>query len=68
VRFADGTVAEVDVIVHATGYHPATDFLAEEARPGPDRLHRLIAHNDAEGLFFVGLFEGHRALLPIAKD
>ena len=68
VRFADGTEAEVDAIVHATGYDPATGFLPEEARPAPERLHRLIAHNDAPGLFFVGLFEAHHALLPIAKD
>jgi dimethylaniline monooxygenase (N-oxide forming) len=68
VRFADGTSAEIDVIVHCTGYDPATDFLPEEARPGRDRLHRLIAHNRAPGLFFVGLFEAHHPLLPIAKD
>jgi cation diffusion facilitator CzcD-associated flavoprotein CzcO len=68
VRFADGTTAEVDAIVHATGYDPATGFLPEEARPAPERLHRLIAHNAAPGLFFVGLFEAQHALLPIAKD
>jgi cation diffusion facilitator CzcD-associated flavoprotein CzcO len=68
VRFVDGTTAEVDAIVHATGYDPATDFLPEDARPAPERLHRLIAHNDAPGLFFAGLFEAQHALLPIAKD
>lgn len=68
VRFADGTSAEVDVIVHATGYDPATDFLPEEARPAPERLHRLIAHNDAPGIFFAGLFEAQHALLPVARD
>jgi hypothetical protein len=68
VRFVDGTAAEFDAIVHATGYDPATGFLPEQAQPGRDRLHRLIAHNDAPGLFFVGLFEAQHALLPIAKD
>ncbi|HKP88571.1 MAG TPA: NAD(P)/FAD-dependent oxidoreductase, partial [Thermoleophilaceae bacterium] len=68
VRFADGSTAEVDAIVHATGYDPAIGFLPPDARPGPDSLHRLVAHNGAPDLFFVGLMEAHRALLPIASD
>jgi dimethylaniline monooxygenase (N-oxide forming) len=68
VHFADGTAADIDILVHATGYEPATDFLPEHARPHPDRLFRGIGHTDADDLFFVGLFEAHRALLPIAED
>ena len=68
VGFVDGTAAEIDVIVHATGYEPATDFLPEHARPRADRLYRGIGHTDTENLFFVGLFETHRALLPVAED
>ncbi len=68
VHFADGTAADIDILVHATGYEPATDFLPEHSRPHPDRLFRGIGHTDADDLFFVGLFEAHRALLPIAED
>ena len=68
VRFADGTRAEVDVIVHATGYELATGFLPDAARPDPRRLYRAIAHTGVEGLHFVGLFEAHHALLPIAGE
>ena len=68
VHFADGTAADIDIVVHATGYEPATDFLPEHARPQSDRLYRGIRHTDAANLFFVGLFEAHRALLPIAED
>jgi cation diffusion facilitator CzcD-associated flavoprotein CzcO len=68
VHFVDGTAADIDIVVHATGYEPATDFLPEHARPESDRLYRGIRHTDAANLFFVGLFEAHRALLPIAED
>lgn len=68
VQFADGTAADIDILVHATGYEPATDFLPVQARPRADRLYRGISHTDADNLFFVGLFEAHRALLPIAED
>lgn len=66
VRFADGTTAEVDTIVHATGFDLPTDFLPDGLRPRA--LYRGIAHPDADGLFFVGLVEAHRALLPIAEQ
>jgi dimethylaniline monooxygenase (N-oxide forming) len=68
VHFVDGTAADIDIVVHATGYEPATDFLPEHARPQAHRLYRGIAHTDAGNLFFIGLFEAHRALLPIAED
>lgn len=68
VEFADGSAADADVIVHATGYEPATDFLPAAARPTADNLYRGIAHDDFPDLFFVGMIEAHRALLPIVQD
>jgi dimethylaniline monooxygenase (N-oxide forming) len=67
VRFADGSQAEFDVIVHATGFDPPTDFLPGEAQPDRFNLYRRILHVGAERLYFVGMFEAHRALLPIAE-
>jgi hypothetical protein len=67
VRFADGSEAEIDVIVHATGFDPPTDFLPWDAQPGRRNLYRRILHVGVERLYFVGMFEAHRALLPIAE-
>jgi dimethylaniline monooxygenase (N-oxide forming) len=67
VRFDDGTEAEIDVIVHATGFTPPTGFLPTLAQPGQYNLYRRILHTDVDGLYFVGMFEAHRALLPIAE-
>jgi dimethylaniline monooxygenase (N-oxide forming) len=67
VRFRDGTQAEIDVIVHATGFDPPTGFLPEEAQPGRRNLYRRILHVYVANLYFVGLLEAHRALLPIAE-
>ena len=67
VRFEDGTEAEVDVIVHATGFEPPTGFLPTVAQPGQFNLYRRILHVDVDRLYFVGMFEAHRALLPIAE-
>ena len=66
VRFTDGSEADVDVIVHATGFDPPTEFLPGEARPGRHNLYRRILQVGVENLYFVGMFEAHRALLPIA--
>jgi dimethylaniline monooxygenase (N-oxide forming) len=68
IQFADGESAEVDVIVHATGYHPGAEFLPAGARPTATNLFRGIAHTELDNLFFVGMVEAHRALLPIAAD
>ena len=67
VRFTDGTEGEFDVIVHATGFDPPTDFLPPGAQPGRHNLYRRIRHVEAAKLYFVGLVEAHRALLPIAE-
>jgi dimethylaniline monooxygenase (N-oxide forming) len=67
VRFSDGSEAEIDVIVHATGFDPPTEFLPSYAQPGRHNLYRRILHVGVENLYFVGMFEAHRALLPIAE-
>jgi dimethylaniline monooxygenase (N-oxide forming) len=67
VRFEGGEEAEIDVIVHATGFDPPTEFLPSEAQPGRHNLYRRVLHVGVENLYFVGTFEAHRALLPIAE-
>ena len=66
VDFSDGSNADADVIVHATGFALPTTFLPAEARPEEQPLYHAIAHTQTPDLYFVGLVEAHRALLPIA--
>jgi hypothetical protein len=68
VTFTDGSSAEVDTIVHATGYEPPLTFLPDEAQPAASGLYKAIVHPDRDDLFFVGLFEAQHALLPIAEE
>lgn len=67
VRFTDGSEAEIDIIVHATGFDPPTEFLPSAAQPDRYELYRRILHVGVESLYFVGMFEAHRALLPVAE-
>ena len=67
VHFTDGSTTRADVIVHATGFDLPTEFLPDYARPDAHALYHGIAHTAAPDLYFVGLIEGHRALLQIAE-
>jgi hypothetical protein len=55
------------VVVHATGFDPPTEFLPDAAQPSGHNLYRRVLHVDVANLYFVGLVEAHRALLPIAE-
>ncbi|HTZ85051.1 MAG TPA: NAD(P)/FAD-dependent oxidoreductase [Solirubrobacteraceae bacterium] len=68
VHFLDGSEAEIEAIVHATGFEPPTGFLPPPARPDRYGLFRRVLHVGVPGLYFVGLFEAHRALLGIAES
>jgi dimethylaniline monooxygenase (N-oxide forming) len=67
VHFTDGSTTRADVIVHATGFEPPTEFLPDHARPDAHRLYHRIVHTAAPDLYFVGLIEAHRALLQISE-
>lgn len=59
VHFVDGTSAEVDCVIAATGYHIDLPFLAEGLAPVTGRrldAYRRIVHPDHPGLYFVGFF------------
>lgn len=62
VQFADGSRAEPDAIIFATGYAPSLGYFADReaevlqlAQGGPD-LHAHSFHPDLPGLAFVGLY------------
>src|SRR5271165_846631 len=63
VRFADGSVAEVDAILFGTGYHLILSFLSPAIRRTLNAgdhdldLYKLTFHPDLPDLAFVGMFE-----------
>ncbi|MFR9805017.1 flavin-containing monooxygenase [Pseudonocardia sp. RS010] len=59
VRFADGSTAEVDTIIAATGYEIDLPFLQKADSPVVDRrieAYKRVVHPDRPGLYFVGFF------------
>jgi cation diffusion facilitator CzcD-associated flavoprotein CzcO len=62
VRFTDGSEEQVDVIVHATGYHASLPFLAPGDLPyrhsgGYPDLPLHVFHPAHDGLFVVGMIQ-----------
>ena len=60
VVFTDGTSAEVDLVVFATGYLIRFPFLDDDvlsAAEGPPPLYRNVFHPDHDTLFVIGLIQ-----------
>ncbi len=69
VRFDDGSVEEVDVIVYCTGYKVSFPFFDAEFISAPDNdlpLYKRMFKPDIDNLFFIGLFQPLGAIFPIA--
>jgi dimethylaniline monooxygenase (N-oxide forming) len=70
VRFDDGSVEEVDVIVWATGYKVTFPFFDEGFIAAPDNdlpLFRRVFHPDHRDVFFIGLLQPLGAIMPLAE-
>lgn len=70
VRFADGSVEEVDVAVFATGYRVSFPFFDEGFLSAPDNelpLYHRVVHPDHPGLYFIGLIQPLGATMPLAE-
>jgi cation diffusion facilitator CzcD-associated flavoprotein CzcO len=70
VRFADGSVEEVDVIVYATGYKVTFPFFDEGFISAPENdlpLFRRVFHPEHRDVFFVGLLQPLGAIMPLAE-
>jgi len=70
VRFVDGTVEPMDVIVYCTGYKISFpffdgDFLKAEGNRVP--LYRRVVDQNHPGLYFIGLIQPLGAIMPIAE-
>lgn len=61
VHFSDGSTAEFDVIIAATGYHVSFPFLASSLADFKGkteiRLWRKMFHETQRSLYFIGLFQ-----------
>ncbi|MDD7814999.1 NAD(P)-binding domain-containing protein [Mycobacterium sp. CSUR Q5927] len=70
VRFVDGSVEQVDLIICATGYNITFPFFDESYVCAPDNqiaLYHRVVHPDRPGLFFVGLCQPLGAIQPLAE-
>lgn len=71
VRFTDGSSAQIDVIVYATGYDMDIPFLSKEvlgSTPNDLCLYQRIAHPTQDNLFFIGYCKVMCALWPVAEQ
>jgi dimethylaniline monooxygenase (N-oxide forming) len=70
VRFADGSVEQIDTIVWCTGYKVTFPFLSPEVMDTAGNrveLYRRVVHPDRPGLYFIGLIQPLGAIMPIAE-
>lgn len=70
LRFADGSSAEADAVIHCTGYRIAVPFLdREHVGDGDDAppLYHQVVPPQTEGLYFIGLLHSMTALMPLAE-
>ena len=70
VRFADGSVEEVDVIVYATGYNISFPFFDPAFLSAPDNelpLYKRMFKPGLDDLVFVGLGQAIPTIFPFAE-
>jgi cation diffusion facilitator CzcD-associated flavoprotein CzcO len=70
VRFADGTVEQIDRIVYCTGYNITFPFLDDDIVRVEDnhvRLYKRVVPPGIDGLFFIGLLQPLGAIMPLAE-
>lgn len=70
LRFADGTVEEVDVIIYCTGYRVTFPFFDESFLSAPNNelpLFKRVFKPDMDNLFFIGLLQPLGAIMPLAE-
>jgi cation diffusion facilitator CzcD-associated flavoprotein CzcO len=70
VRFADGSVEPIDVIVWCTGYKVTFPFFDPGFIAAPDNdlpLFRRVFHPRIDNVFFAGLLQPLGAIMPLAE-
>ena len=70
VRFADGSVEDIDVIIYATGYKITFPFFDPEFISAPDntlRLYKRMFQPGMDDLIFIGLAQTIPTLFPFVE-
>jgi hypothetical protein len=70
VRFVDGSVEPVDVIIFCTGYKITFPFFSPDFIRAEDNripLYRRVVDAEHPGLYFIGLIQPLGAIMPIAE-
>jgi dimethylaniline monooxygenase (N-oxide forming) len=70
VRFADGSVEDVDVVVYCTGYKVSFPFFDAGFISAPDNdlpLYRRVFHPEIDNVFFLSLLQPLGATMPLAE-
>jgi hypothetical protein len=71
VAFTDGSAAEADVVIYATGYQLRFPFLKTSmlgCEPIDLSLYRRIAHPTRENLYFIGFTKVLCSLWPLSEQ
>lgn len=70
VHFEDGSSADYDTIVYATGYDISFPFLPDDVFRVEDnrvRLYRYVVPPQLPGLYFIGLIQPLGAIMPLVE-
>lgn len=70
VAFVDGSEAQIDTIICATGYQISFPFFQPsfiEVQDNHLPLYRHVVHPDYPGLYFIGLVQPLGAIMPLAE-
>ena len=70
IRFVDGTVEKMDLVIYCTGYRITFPFLGGDVVPVSDNhveLYRRVVPPGRRNLFFIGLVQPLGAVMPIAE-
>jgi hypothetical protein len=70
VRFTDGSVEKVDVIIYCTGYKVTFPFFEESFISAPENdlpLYRRVFKPGIPNLAFIGLLQPLGAIMPLAE-
>ena len=70
VKFVDGSVEKIDVIIWCTGYNIAFPFLGQQVIAPLNNevsLYHRVVHPNHPSLFFIGLVQPWGAMMPLAE-
>jgi dimethylaniline monooxygenase (N-oxide forming) len=70
VRFVDGSVKEIDLVVYCTGYKMTFPFFDPKVVSAPDNrlpLYRRVVSVERPGLYFIGFIQPLGPIMPLAE-